>query len=369
MKKAMKILAAVTAAAALACSAGCSSTTKWSFKTDNLELSSGNWIFNTYTGTRNAVSKLTEIDSKNTLATIDFDKQEVEGKPVKDWIYDEAEKECKRQLALDNLVKKYDAKVDQNQADSTRQMYISYFYSGSKSLYEKLGVSEDSFAEAYVMPNLKSNALFDAIYGKGGEKEVKDAELNKYFTENYITYYTLTYNLKTTNDSGESVDIDDETKEKVTTNFRKYVHMLNDQSKTTTEVSDQYKVDFEADTAPATSETTLASDIENADLKKELDAAETKVAKTVTINDTLYLIYKGDINDRVSHIKASSDSTEEDADAISRESVLGNMKKDEFDEFLDKETEKVDCTKNDDCLNKYSVMRTVNILKEEEKAA
>ena len=30
-----------------------------------------------------AEGELTEIDSKNTLATIDFDKQEVEGKPVK----------------------------------------------------------------------------------------------------------------------------------------------------------------------------------------------------------------------------------------------------------------------------------------------
>ena len=367
MKKTAKILIAVTAAAALACSTGCSGDTKWSFKSDDATLTSGNWIFNTYSGTMDAVSKLSEIDSKNSLETINFDEQQIEGKSATEWINDEAEKNCKRQLTLDALIKKYDVKVDQSEADSSKQLYINYFYAGNKDLYEKLGVSEESFTEAYVMPNIKSNALFEALYGKGGEKEVKDEDLNKYFTENYITYYTLTYKLKTTNDSGESVDIDAETREKVDTNFNKYVNMLNKQSKTTTEVSDQYKIDFEVDSAPATNETTLASDMEDEDLKKALEEAETKVAKTVTINDTLYLIYKGDINDQVSKIKSTKDTTEENTDAISRESILSNMKKEEFNDYLDKQTEKCDCTKNDACINKYSVTRTVNILKEEAK--
>ncbi len=367
MKKIFKTAAAVSVAAAVACSAGCGGNTKWSFKSGDNELTNGNWIFETYIGTMNAVSKISEGNSEKNIQNIDFEKEEIEGSPAKDWIYMQAKIDCKRQLTLDNLMKKYGATVDQSEADSMKQMYVNYFYSGSKELYEKLGVSEDSFVTAYVLPNLKSSALFNKLYGKGGEKAVSDEEMNKYFTENYVTYYTLTYNLKTSNDSGESMDISDEQKDIAETNFRKYVKMLNEQGKTTQEVSDQYKVDFSVETAPATNETTLASDMEDEDLKKEVEAAEVKKAKTVTIHDTLYLIYKGDINEKVADLKYPEDIKEDDTTSISRLSVARNMKTEEYEDFLDKEIDKLDYTRNDDCIAKYSVMRTVGIIKEEEK--
>lgn len=363
MKNVFKPVLLTAMAAALAISSGCSGDTKWSFKSGDFSLTNGNWIYNSYESTRSAVAKIQEEDSEATIDNIDFDKKEIEGKAAKDWIYSDAKKSCLRQLTLDNLAKKYKVKADETELESVKKMYISYYYSESKDLFEKLGVSEDSFVEAAIKPSYTSQAIFNAIYGKGGEKEVGDEELNKFFKENYVTYYYIGYSMKTTDENGESQNIDDDTKDKVETSFKKYANMLNKQSKTTDDVDNEYKNDFSVEQSAGASETVMLDNMEDEDLKKAVTDAKEKEAVVVDINDTKYLIYKGNINDKVKDIKYNEDIKEEDKGAVSRDSIVSNMKSEEYQDFLDEEQSKLEYTRNDACIAKYSVMRTVDIYK------
>ncbi len=367
MKNIIKPAVLTALAASLAISSGCSGDTKWSFKSGDFSLTNGNWIFHSYVSTLNAVSKINEEDTEATVNNIDFNTKEIEGKAAKDWIYAEAKKSCLRQLTLDNLAKKYNTKADETEMESNKALYINYFYTGNKELFEKLGVSEDSFVEAYVKPDYTSQAVFKAIYGKGGEKEVGDEELNKYFTDNYVTYYYVSYSLKTTDKNGTSTDIDDDTRNTVETNFDKYANMLNKQNKTTDDVTTQYKTDFGVENAPAASETVVLEDMEDENLKKAVSEAEEKVAKVVDINDTKYLIYKGNINDKIKDIKYSEDVKDGDKDVVSRDSIVSKMKGEEFENFLDEEQSKLDYTRNDACIAKYSVLRNIDIIKKNSK--
>lgn len=81
-----------------------------------------------------------------------------------------------------------------------------------KKQYEKYGVSLDSFAYCTTLYNTKYEALFKAVYGKGGSKEVSDADLTKYFKENYTDYSYLPVNLYTStkDEAGSSKNVANE---------------------------------------------------------------------------------------------------------------------------------------------------------------
>lgn len=100
-----------------------------------------------------------------------------------------------------------------------------------KKQYEKYGVSLDSFAYCTTLYNTKYEALFKAVYGKGGSKEVSDADLTKYFKENYTDYSYLSVNLYTsTKDeagSSKNVAMSDKEIKKVEDQLNGYKNDLN----------------------------------------------------------------------------------------------------------------------------------------------
>lgn len=368
MRNIRKCAAAITLAAVLACAAGCSGDTKWSFKSDHLSLSSGIWISYTLDGVNAAVSKVQETDEKATLATIDFNTQKIEGKLAKDWAYAQAKKSVIRYLTVDKLAAELGAEVSDETFDASKY-YYSYFYKNYYSeMLEKLGVSEDSYCKANLMPQLLENEVFLKVYGKGGTKAVSDEDLSAYFVDNYVSYYYISCNLTTTDDSGETVDIDDATKEKYSDNFRKYANMLNNDGKTTADVDTQYKVDFELAedaTVPSATETMHKDDMTTSDLNTAILETEEGKAVTKEISGKLYLIYRYKIQDKVAKIKAADDETADDeTEIISREDILRKMKSDDFDKYLSEEEGKLDYTRNDACVHKYDVLRTVSILNE-----
>ena len=189
-------------------------------------------------------------------------------------------------------------------------------------------------------------------------------EVTKYFTDNYTDYYYIHYSLKTTDADGNSVDISDDDKDKVTKYFAKYATELNEGKKTPTEIDAEYKTDFELgsdDTVPSAAETKkLADSSMNEEVQKAIKDLGDKKADIKTIDDTIYVLYKGSISEKAKNI--TDDSTKEDA--ISRLNIVHEMKDDEFDKYIEAEKKKLKYDTNDACLSKYSVERTANILKD-----
>ncbi len=50
------------------------------------------------------------------------------------------------------------------------------------------------------------------MYGKGGEMELSEEEIHDYYTEEYVYYRYMSVGLTTTDEEGNSTDIDDDEK-------------------------------------------------------------------------------------------------------------------------------------------------------------
>ncbi len=356
--------ASVLAAAAILVSAAGCADTSWSYKTSNKSITNGMWIYSTYSQVSTALSKIQEETGKTVdITDDDFSSKKVEKKKVYDWIQTNAKDKCIEALTYEKLVKDNKVKIDENTIKSGEKMYESYM-GGASDLYDKLGISMKSAAYLDSTVQTYKDEVFKKLYDKEGTKAVSDDEVQKYFKENYTDYYYIHYSLKTTDDQGNSKDIDDDTKDKVTAAFARYATELNNGSKTPTEIDEEYKKDFSLgadDTVPSTAATSKLSDSNmNEDVQKEIKALGDKKADVKTIDDTYYLLYKGSINEKAKNI--TDDSTKQDA--ISRLNIVHDIKDDEFDKYVEAEKKKLKYDTNDACISKYSVERTVKIIKD-----
>ena len=375
MKNIGKKISALALSAVLACAAsGCTfGPGKWSYKTDVSEISAGSWIYNTYQSYNEAMNKIQEANKDNEdfdAQLIDFKKEKIEDKVAIDWIFDDAKDKCISLLTVEKLAQDKNLVIDESQMKMTGDMYLQYYYNASdesKAFYERLGVSEDSFSESVTRYGFIYQELFEKIYGKDGEKEISDADVQKYYADNYISYYYIAYSLKTTDDEGKAVDMDDAAKEKATANFNKYRNMINNDKKKTADVEEQYKKDFEAESVPSSSNKMLKTDFDEStlsdDLKKAIKENKAAQASVTTIDDTLYFIYTDNMTELAKKIKYSEDAAEGETDYIDKFNVVFSMKKDEFESYLEEEKGKLKYETNDQCISAYTVDRTIKIAK------
>ena len=364
-------LAAVLTYSAAGCTIG---PGKWSYKTDISEISAGSWIYNTYQSYNEALDKIQEANADNEdfdIQLIDITKEKVEDKNAVDWIFDDAKDKCISLLTVEKLAQEKNIVIDESQMQMTGNMYLQYYYNSSdesKAFYERLGVSEDSFSESVVKYGFIYQELAEKMYGKDGEKEVSDADVQKYYAENYLSYYYIAYSLKTKDEDGNEIDLDEEEKEKVTANFNKYRNMINNDKKTVSDVETQYKTDFEAESVPSSSNKILKKDFDESttlsdDLKKAIKDNKAGQAAVTTIDDTLYLIYTDNMTELAKKIKYSEDAAEDETDYIDKFNTVFAMKKDEFEEYLEGEKGKLQYETNDKCISAYTIDRMIKIAK------
>ncbi len=194
--------------------AGCTPTTlnkEWSYKTSDNELAIGVYIYSlnaAYSQAESFAKKLDDYDSTSDKWLDEKIKDDDGNEQVaREWIKDQAKKMCLSYLVVDEQLKKENVNIGQATLDSATNQAETYWNVGPyasqgyvmpmKKQYEKYGVSLDSFAYCTTLYNTKYEALFKAVYGKGGSKEVSDADLTKYFKENYTDYSYLPVNLYT----------------------------------------------------------------------------------------------------------------------------------------------------------------------------
>ena len=89
---------------------------------------------------------------------------------------------------------------------------------------------------------------------------------------------------------------------------------------------------------------------------------EAKKATIKVIDDTEYLIYKGDLDAEAEELikEASEDSA---SLQVTSHNVLHGMKSDEFKTYLEEQQKQLKAEENDACFSKYSVQRTIDIVK------
>ncbi len=214
MKSFRKIAAVVLAAIMLLSFAGCSKTApqvpstlnhEWSYRTDSQEYPIGVYVCYLYAAYQEAYSALYDAGSieSTTTSILDitatFDETD-EKYLTRDWVKKQADYMMDRLIAIDKMVSDNSIEIDQSLVDEyyeqartewyTSQYYAEYDYSTTptKDILEPFGISLDSYFTATSLMNIKQTAIFDYLYNKGGIEEVPQSEIEAYFEDSYTSY-------------------------------------------------------------------------------------------------------------------------------------------------------------------------------------
>ena len=350
MKQAVKIgslLLAVMMVFTAVFASGCSLQPQWSYKTSDKELAIGVYIYNldvAYQQGLNFAKKLDDYDGTNDK-WLDLEITDDDGNKAvaRQWIKDKAQELTLTALAVEKALKDEGATVDSATMQAADEQaktnwnvgpYANYGYvmPMSKEL-EPFGVSFDSYKYASAEVPAMQQALFNALYEKGGSQEVADEEIEKYFNENYVDYSYISANLyeSTTDEAGNSsnVALSDDAVKQLTDKFDGYVKDLNG-GKAFDDVSAAYTEAEGLENDPAVSNTELLKNFSAGDeLKAQIEKLENGKAATVKVGEgdsaMLYLVYKKDVTAITKDYLESTSN---------RSEVLANMKSDDFKNYI-----------------------------------
>lgn len=362
MKPTVKIgslLLAVVMALSAVFATGCSMSKEWSYKTSDKELAIGVYIYCLDLAYQQAQTKAKELDDYDGTNDkwLDLEITDDDGNTAvaREWIKDDAQKKCLNFLAVEKGMKDEGASVDeatQQAADEQAKTYwnvgqyanYGYIMPMSKDL-EPYGVSFDSFRYCTSQYSVNYSALFAKLYGEGGSQEVSDSELEEYFIENYVDYSYIPVQLyeASTDEAGESknVALSSDKIAEYNSEFEGYVKDIND-GKSYDDVVSAYTEKHELSQSPAVDNTEQLESVSAGDqIKDALKDLGNNKAVTITVGEgdsgMLYLVYK----------RNSADSAKDYLESeTNRAGVLNTMKKDDFEDYLKKLVEDLDCEKN-----------------------
>lgn len=383
MKPIQKVVAAVLAVVIVVSMASCvpiSLTKQWSYKYDKTDYDIGVYIYALYSAYLTADSLAKDVKGyKEGESFLDLKiKDDDEKKSVaREWIIKKAKESGRELVAVDKLVKENKVKWDKATMDAavkTAQdawdmgpyaMYGQNYYNPLSKQLEPYGVSFDSFKQLFVSQTgntpytVKTSALFDAYYAKGGSEEVSDKDLEEFFLKNYIDYSYIPVKLydSSTDESGNAKNKAFSSKKS-----KKIQDALKD---FTDDINKGATFDDIAAKCEAKYGVTAEEEVKNrVDALDSLKSSDEEVYKAVTglkngkaafiVKDakgdapTAYIIVRNDINnDKKDYVSGSS-----------RTSVLQNMKSDDFKKLLKDEAKNLSkddkFSENEGYINQYS---------------
>lgn len=372
MRNLKKILSVTLVILTVLTLGACSSVPKtlseqWSYKTAYAEYDAGVYLFSLFTAYDHAYGIIADaqgddFDSEASIMDIESTFDETDQVFVcRDWIIKEADKITRNLIAMDLELEKYGIELDPQVVETAREQakkdwYLGPYYfdygpeysTSYESVFGQYGVSFDSyFLSSVNLANVKQEALFGHLYGKGGEKEVSDKEVAKYFADNYTSYsyFTLPLFVTTEDEAGASVQValKDSEIEIVKDVFVAYANLINNENAAFDQIVESYKKYAKITDDPSTSsieDLSLNSSLPD-DVKEKLESMKAGTAAVV---------YTGEANSQVAYFvcKHSLADSAEDylKDEVNRNQILKGMKGEEFYDYLMGLTDTVECQVN-----------------------
>ena len=354
MENLKKLTAFSLAVAMLAAFSGCGDQT-WSYRTKEVSLSAGTYIFNLMNGYYEAygmVDTPDEVDDILKEEVTDSDKDVT--KTVEQFALDSADEDTLKMVAVEKLFKKYDLKLDTDDT-AVSEMYVGQVWITMKQTCQKYGISEESFNYCYVESPAKSEKVFEYLYGKDGEQAVSDDALIEYYKDKYTGYAYFSLSMTDYDDEGNATPKSDDEIKKAEENFKAYADMINNDKKSYKDAVLKYTEDYELSSDPTYSgsynkeESNLAEDVA-ASLDK-LKEGQAEFVKSGEGEDAIYyLVYKPVTDDIIDFL---DDEDDDSADAVettdtasaeteiydlktgySHSSLLEEMKSEDFADYL-----------------------------------
>lgn len=233
-------LAAVTVAGAAVAMTGCSGSS-WAMKSENgVALPAGVYRYALFYQYQNAMYSVTDY-TKPILS------QEIEGEPAADWIRQKALDYVKPFLLIEDKMKELNLQLS-DVAKYNAEQYALADWQNYGSMFEDYGISRTDLQYANYDYAAKFSRVFEALYGEGGEKEVPEKNLHKYFLKKYTD---IDYILAETTEADGSVMEDAEIKA-LEKEMNTYAKQFNAGKKTLEEIANAYGDSVEGTTADDT---------------------------------------------------------------------------------------------------------------------
>lgn len=259
-----------------------------------------------------------------------------------------------RQKVLEDMMEEYKLEWDKDELKKVNDELAKL----KPDQFLPAGFKNERYIKMYKAFQLNESTVFDGLYNKGGQREVSDKDMRKYFEENYLSYFIMEISLVDKDNKALADEIIKDYEE----HFNAYLKEFNGSKKTIDDFQKIYK-QFKEDTAEVTSETdetTKASDnasatdeekedkAERQELVKEQDGADEELIKAIEnipegsaevvkykkggSTNTLALIFRLD--------PEAQRGEKEDFFEDNRDQTLQYMKYDEFEEEVEKKIKK-----------------------------
>ena len=373
MENLKKLTAFSLAVAMLAAFSGCGDQT-WSYRTKDVSLSAGTYIFNLMNGYYEAygmVDTPDEVDDILKEEVTDSDKDVT--KTVEQFALDSADEDTLKMVAVEDIFKKNNLKLDTDDT-ALSEMYVGQVWSTMKQTCEEYGISEESFNYCYVEAPAKSEKVFEFLYGKGGSEAVSDDALIEYYKDKYTGYAYFSLSMTDHDDEGNAVSKSDNEIKKAEENFKAYADMINNDKKNYKDAVLKYTEDYSLSSDPTYSgsynkEDSTLTEAVTAPLDN-LKEGQAEFVKSGEGEDAIYyLVYKPVTDDIIDFL---ADEDDDSADTVettdtasaeteiydlktgySRSSLLEEMKSDDFADYLKNYASGIGVEKNPAVVDKF----------------
>ena len=339
--KLLKRIAAVLLAVcmilpATACSMG---DTSWVYNYDDVEITAGMYI----TFQMNAYAEIVEHEDHN--KDLDVWAQTIDGQTTEEYIRTSAEKMADEYVAT---VRKFNElgltlnAADEKEIDAT----VAQYFTGYQDVYESNGVGEASYRKLIEAQRMRYR-IFLKYYGEGGLEEVPLEDLEVYFRENYASVNVLSYWLKEEKDDAAKKE-----NEEIRAKVEQYQQLIDLGTKSFAQVYDEWQhemlgtehtaeettyTDAELATYLTTDSTYPTEDV----IKKVFALPADGRPHIIEAEGTVYLIIRYDVMKDAKNLEEM------------RNSVLTDIKSDDFLEVLATWSEGYTRTTNEAAYNRY----------------
>jgi hypothetical protein len=189
-----KIKTAAILAAAMITLTACGANTRFAGTVDGEDIPAGVYIYQEMTAFYDAYSLQSEEDMTAGTPLLD---SVIEDIPARQWIADETLKKLREYAAINKKFADLGLDYTTDEYGMTMDDVVdeSIDYSWDSNIAPTLmpyGISKESYRQVQLNA-VKRDQLFEYYYGPGGEKEVPEAEIKKYLTDNFahIDYFEM----------------------------------------------------------------------------------------------------------------------------------------------------------------------------------
>lgn len=193
ISKSKRISAAVIAAAMVASMTACGEDTIYCGTSQGEDIPSGLYIYYLMDAFYSASEKLTEQQTAGETTETDVFAITIDDVNARSWMLSEAEESLREHLAVEQKFDEYGLSLTEEEIQAAK-INCEGMWEYYGEFYEDYGISMDSFLKTY-LNGLKSDMLFEHVYGENGERTVPDETIRDYMKENYALVNYISMNL------------------------------------------------------------------------------------------------------------------------------------------------------------------------------